>query len=140
LAAEPRLVNIWEDTVDLRQLLFGLVFGGALGFAAYAVAIRAVTARFPNQTPNLLKGYALMAGIAGCVAAAVLIAAVIRPKRLLRETVTGPTNQVELLRGLALNLDDERAALDTASPELIREMQQLHIYDLFRPSSKLDTH
>jgi hypothetical protein len=91
----------------------------------------AFTTYFPGQTANLIKGYALMAGIAGCVLAAVLVAMVVKPKRLLRETDQGPIDHVSLLRELALNKDEERLALQTASPKLIREMQQLQIYDLF---------
>jgi len=138
LAEEQRLVTIWEDTVDLRQLLIGLACGSALGFASYTVAIRAFTTYFPGQTANLIKGYALMAGIAGCVLAAVLVAMVVKPKRRLRETDQGPIDHSSLLRELALNKDEERLALQTASPKLIREMQQLQIYDLFADSSRHD--
>jgi len=140
LAEEQRLVNIWEDTVDLRQLLIGLACGSALGFASYAVAIRAFTAYFPGQTPNLVKSYALMAGIAGCVIAASLVGAVVKPKRSLRETDQGPMDRAALVRELSLDPAEERRALETASPALIREMQQLQIYALFVDSSERDSH
>ena len=139
MAHEHRLVNIWEDTVDFRELLIGLACGSALGFASYAIALRAFTAYFPAQQPSLIKGYALMGGIVGCVTAASLIAAVIKPKRLLRETAQGPIDRAGLVRDFALNPEEERRALETASPKLIREMQQLQIYDLFAESSRRDS-
>lgn len=136
MADEQRLVNVWEDTVDLRQLLIGLACGSALGFASYAGAIRALTVTFPDQTASLIKAYALMAGIAGCIVAAILVAVIVKPKRVLCETEQGLRDQAALLQELALNLDDERRALEGASPQLIREMQQLQVYDLFTESSQ----
>ena len=136
---EHRLVNIWEDTVDLKELLLGVAWGSALGFAAYALALRAFTAYLPGQQPSLIKGYALMGGIAGCVMAASFIAAAIKPKRSLRETTQGPLDRAGLVRDLALNPEEERRALAAASPRLIREMQQLQIYDLFAETSRRDS-
>ena len=136
---EHRLVNIWEDTVDLKELLLGLACGSAFGFASYAVSLRAFTAYLPGQQPSLIKGYALMAGIAGCVMAASFIAAVLKPKRSLRETTQGPVDRAGLIRDLALNPEEERRALETAPPRLIREMQQLQIYDLFAETSRHDS-
>ena len=131
MAHEQRLVNIWEDTVDLRQLLIGLACGSTLGFGSYIGAVRAFASYLPGQPPALLKGYALMAGIAGCVLAAAVIARVFKPKRWLRETDDGPIDRAALVRHLALDPEEERVARETASPQLIREMQQLQIYDLF---------
>ena len=139
MAQEHRLVNIWEDTVDLRELLIGLACGSALGFASYVAALLAFTAYLPSQQPSLIKGYALMAGIAGCVMAAALIAVVIKPKRSLRETTHGPLDRAELIRSLALDPEEERRALETASPKLIREMQQLQIYHLFAETPPSDS-
>ena len=139
MADEQRLFNVWEDTVDLRQLLIGLACGSTLGFASYAVAVRAFTAYFPGQQQGLIKGYALMAGIAGCVIVAAIIATVFKPKRWLRETDDGPIDRSALIRDLALDPEEERRALETASPKLIREMQQLQIYDLFTDASRTDS-
>ena len=139
LAHEHRLVNIWEDTVDFRELLIGLACGSALGFASYAIALRAFTAYLPAQQTSLIKGFALMGGIIGCVTAASLIATVIKPKRSLRETAQGPIDRAGLVRDLAFNPEEERRALETAPPQLIREMQQLQIYDLFAESSRRDS-
>ena len=139
MAHQQRLVNIWEDTVDLRQLLIGLACGSALGFASYVIAVRAFTAYFPEQTPSLIKGYALMTGIAGCVMAAAIIGTVFKPKRVLRETDQGPIDRSAMIRDLALDPEEERRALDTASPKLIREMQQLQVYDLFADVSRKDS-
>ena len=139
MAAEPQLVTIWEDVVDFRQLLIGLACGSAIGFVSYASAFRAFAAGFPDDDPGLIKGYALMAGIAGCVMAAALIATVFKPKRLLRDTDQRPIDRAGLIRDLALDPEEERRALETASPKLIREMQQLQVLDLFSDSSRRDS-
>ena len=126
-----RLLSIWEDTVDLRELLIGIAGAAALGFASFIVSWRVFTAQLPNDSAALIKGYALMGGILGCVLAAVIIAVVFKPKRVLRESEGGLTDPAELLVSLGLDPDEERRALETASPKVIREMQQLQIYDLF---------
>lgn len=128
---EHRLVHIWEDTVDLRELLVGLVWGSALGFGCYSVSLAAFTSLVPSQAPDLLKGYALMGGIVGCVIAAVVVALAVKPKRRLLAPDAKPVDHAELLDTLALDPDEERRALQNASPKLIQEMRQLQIYDLF---------
>ena len=127
----PQLVNIWDDTVDLRELFIGLACGSTLGFAFYALALRALSRYLPNQPPGVIKGYALLGGILGCVCAAVGVALFVKPKRWLRVSDDGPVDRAGLLRSLAVDPEEERRALAHASPALIREMQQLQIYDLF---------
>jgi hypothetical protein len=128
---EHQLVNIWEDAVDLRELLIGLAIGSAVGYAAYVLAFGALTRYFPDQGEGLIKGYSLLGGIVGCVVAAVLINLFVSPKRHVREADDGATGRTELLRTLGLDPKEERQALEDASPELIREMKQLQVYDLF---------
>ena len=126
-----RLVNIWEDTVDLRELLVGMATGAVLGFAAYRFSLGAFTASMPGGAPGLIKGYALMGGIPGCVCPAVVVAMVVKPKRHFTQGDDEPIDRAALVRALALDPDEERRGLETASPKLILEMQDLQIYDLF---------
>lgn len=128
---EHRLFYIWEDTVDLKQLLIGLACGGALGFTSYAASFAAFTEHLTSSTPGVIKGYALMGGIVGCVCTAVGLALAVKPKRAFRATAEGPRDRAALIHTLALDPDEERVALEEASPKLIREMQQLQVYDLF---------
>lgn len=138
---DRRLLNIWEDTVDLRELLIGIACGSASGFAAYILSLRFFQAQLPDETPALVKGYGLLGGILGCVVAAVVIAVVFRPKRVLQESEVGPADPGEILAALGLDPEEERAALEQASPKVLREMQQLRIHDAFvdfsrKPSGK----
>jgi hypothetical protein len=131
-----QLVNIWDDTVDLRELFIGLACGSTLGFAFYALSLRTLSKYVPHQPAGVIKGYALLGGILGCVCAAVGVALLVKPKRWLRVSDDGPIDRVGLLRSLAVDPDEERLALANASPELIREMQQLQIHDLFAEFSR----
>ncbi|MEJ2206119.1 MAG: hypothetical protein P8170_18645 [Gemmatimonadota bacterium] len=126
-----QLVNIWGDAVDLRELLIGLAIGSAFGYAAYVLAFGALTRYFPAQGEALIKGYALLGGIVGCVVAAVLIGLFVSPKRHVRAADDDATDRTDLLRTLGLDPEEERQALEDASPKLIREMKQLQVYDLF---------
>lgn len=133
---QHRLINVWEDTVDLRELLIGLALGSALGFACYRLSFWAFTKYLTGQSSGVIKGYALLGGIAGCVCAAVIVALVFKPKRWLRASDEGPDDRAQLLSGLALDPDEERRALEEGPPKLIREMEQLQIYDLFADFSR----
>lgn len=128
---ERQLFYIWEDTVDLKQLIVALASGSAIGFTSYAASLAAFTRYLTASTPAVIKGYALMAGIAGCVCAAVGVALLVRPKRTFRATDQGPLDRAALIRALAIDPVEERLALQEATPTLIREMQQLQVYDLF---------
>lgn len=128
---EPQLFTIWEDTVDLKALLIGLACGSALGFICYELSLRLCTAYLPGVAPGVIKGYALLGGIVGCVGAAAGVARVVEPKRHLREQEDTVTDRMALLRSLGVDPEEERHALERASPKLIREMQQLQIHDLF---------
>jgi hypothetical protein len=133
---KAQLVNIWEDTVDLRELFIGLVCGSTGGFASYVLSLRTLVKYLPSQTPGVIKGYALMGGIVGCVCAAVGVALLVKPKRWLRVSDEGPIDRAKLLHTLGVDPEEERRALEHASPALIKEMQQLQIYDLFADFSR----
>jgi len=129
-------VYIWEDAVNLRELLIGLAFGSVLGYAFYTLSFEAFTKYLPGQREGVIKGYALLGGIVGCVCAAVVIGLIFKPKRRVRTAEQAPTGRAELLRNLGLDPDEERRALEKASPKLIREMKQLQVYDLFADFSR----
>jgi hypothetical protein len=120
----------------LRELLVGLVSGAALGFTGYEFSLSVLAAYLPGQAPALLKGYALMGGIAGCICAAALVAVIVKPKRQFTHGDEAPIDRAALLRALALNPDEECRALETASRQVILEMQALQIYDLFVEASR----
>jgi len=128
---ERQLFTIWEDTVDLKELLIGLAAGSALGFTCYKLAFWACTTYLTGVAPGVLKGYALMGGIAGCVVAAVIVGRVVTPKRHFRASEDVPADRAGVLRALGVDPAEERLALERASPKLRREMQQLQIHDLF---------
>ena len=129
--SSQRPINVWEDTVGLKELLIGLAGGAALGFVCYVLSLRVLSNYLAGSAAGVVKGYALMGGICGCVAAAVLVARFVKPRRILCESGVAPADRAALLQTLGLDPDEERRALEKASPKLIREMEQLQIHDLF---------
>ncbi|NQE61660.1 hypothetical protein [Caulobacter sp. RHG1] len=128
---ERRLLNIWDDTVDLPALLVSVAGGAALGLAAYKLALAALMARQGETAASLIKAYALLGGVGGCVLAAVLVGLVVKPKRIVETAQASAADQIDLLASLGADPDEERRALETTPPKVIAEMQQLKIHDLF---------
>lgn len=72
-------VLVWNDPVDLKQLSTSVVICSILSLATFLVA-KTLIGRVVT-TESLTGGYALLAGLVGCVAAAAFCAKLFKPKR-----------------------------------------------------------
>lgn len=70
---------VWNDPVDLRQLSVSVVVCSVVSLATFLTA-RELIGRVVT-TDSLTGGYALLAGLVGCIAAAALCAKLYPPKR-----------------------------------------------------------
>jgi hypothetical protein len=127
----PPMADIWGDTVDLRSLSGAIVIGVALGGGAFIVARMWLQAALTSTSPGLISAYALLAGILGCLLAAVVSANVFKPRRKLSEEAFSEEDRMVVLKELQVDMEREARELQTIPREVAEEMQQLHIYDLF---------
>jgi len=124
-----RLVEVWGDTADEAHLAWSIGIGIVLSLAAYLVANRLFRASVAS--PDLARAYAMLAGLAGCVASGVLCAALFPPKRDVVEGAhADPAWRQEVLARLAEQVGDLGAVSDLP-PAVIAEMRELEIYELF---------
>jgi hypothetical protein len=134
IAPEPgasgQLAEIWGDVVSRPQLATAMVIGAVLSVAVYFIALWTIAPM--AETPVIGRALAMLAGILGSVAAGAICARMIKPKRIVVEQArTGTAWQTEILE----QLEQEGGPIgrvEDLSPEVIEEMREVGLYDLFK--------
>ncbi|KOF54707.1 hypothetical protein AD428_05215 [Achromobacter sp. DMS1] len=129
--AQWRLAEVWNDTVDLRQLAWAIAIGVGISVAAFFLASRWL--RGVAATPELGHAYAMLAGLAGCVAAGVICARRFPPKRVVREeagSADDPAWRAEVLAELSAQPGGLGRVSDLP-PAAVAELKELGLYALF---------
>jgi hypothetical protein len=80
-------------------------------------------------TPDLVRAYAMLAGLIGCVAGGVVCARLFPPKREVVEDSFDQTWRVEAIAAAAAE-DGGLGAIDPSAP-YVREMKELGLFDAF---------
>jgi hypothetical protein len=125
-------VSLWGDTADFRHSLMAMTIGAVLGLGAYLVGLRILQQALTETDASLVKAYALLCGLAGCLAAGALSARLFAPKRTVGEgEEQGQEGKRKLLEEMNLDPDEEARELENLPPEVVREMKELDLYDLF---------
>lgn len=123
--------DIWGDTVDLKHLAAGMIIGIVIGLGFYLMGLAYIKANFAKLPLNLSTAYALLVGIAGCLIAAVISAKLFPPKRILIQGEFSDADRIAVLEELQIDRAKEAEELKTVDADVIEEMKELQIYDLF---------
>ncbi|MER5389535.1 hypothetical protein [Saccharopolyspora sp. NPDC002686] len=125
---EPeQYVQVWGDAVNPKHLWLSVLLGAATGLAALLVAGWAL--RDAAVSPELRDGYALLAGLLGCLVAAVVCAKLFPPKRIVHEHALSPEDhQAAIAEVLAASGAGSTGAL---SPHAERELRSVGLHDAF---------
>lgn len=127
--------DIWGDTVDLKHLATGMIIGIVIGLGFYLTGLTFIKANYPKLPLNLTTAYALLVGIAGCLLAAVISAKLFPPKRILTQGEFSDADRIAVLEELQIDLKKEIEELKTVDADVIEEMKELQLYDLFTGKS-----
>ena len=125
-----RLAEVWGDTVDLRHLAWSIAIGIGISVTGFFLASRWLATVVASQ--QLAHAYAMLAGLAGCVAAGVICARAFPPKREVTEqdTSTDPAWRREVLEERAAQPGGLGSVADLP-PAVVQELKELKLYDLF---------
>lgn len=125
-----RLAEVWNDTVDLRQLAWAIVIGIGISVTAFFLASRWL--RTVVSSPELAHAYAMLAGLAGCVLAGVICARRFPPKRVVVEEGASkdPAWRAEVLAELAAQ-PGGLGRIEDLPPAAVQELKELGLYELF---------
>jgi hypothetical protein len=123
--------DVWGDTVDLRHLSIAIVIGIAVSLTFYLVGLKFILRSLPKTPQSLTQAYALLIGILGCLVSAVVSTKLFPPKRTLRESQFNAQEREAALSELQIDWEREREELKTLSPQIVAEMKELQIYEIF---------
>lgn len=127
---QQELLAIWGDTVAFKDLLVGLLLGGVLGFTSLKGGLWYLQNFHAGLEKGLMMGYGLIFGIAGCIAAGAIVAKKCKAKRILMEE-EGGIDLESVLESFQINLQKEAEYLKEVPSDVITEMHQLKLYELF---------
>lgn len=84
MSRQQTLLEIWGDTVDSRNLWGAIALGAGVAAPSYLFAAWV----FPRFVENadVARTYALLVGLVGCIAAAVVAAFLFKPQRVVTES------------------------------------------------------
>jgi len=127
-----RLANVWGDTVDLKHLAGAMLIGIGLGFSFFKGGQMTLERMYPAMDKGLSNAMAMLVGIVGCLLAAVISAKLFPPKRTLSEQQFSEADRERVLKELQVDLAAEAEYMKTMSPEMLREMRELKLDEVFR--------
>ena len=123
-----KYMEVWGDTVVPKELAASAVICIITSMGFYLGGLALFT-NLGSLEPALAKGYALLVGIAGTFVGAFISGAKFKPKR--RILIDSNLEDIEeVLKAAGITLEEEREALRTVSPEIIREMENFGLYSL----------
>ena len=125
------LADIWGDTVNLLHLGGAMIVGIILGTLFYVVGLECIQKMRPDMVLSLQKAMGLVVGIVGCLLAAVVSTKLFPPKRTLTEERFSPENRLHVLKELGVDMAAESLDMKSMPPEIVSEMKDLQIYDIF---------
>jgi hypothetical protein len=127
---KTQLLNIWGNTVDFSQVLWGVAGGAVLGYVSLIGGLRYLAKYHSGLQKDLAMGYALLFGVAGCVLAGLIAGRLFPPKHIYHEEEVS-TDRLAVLKELKVDMRLEAEYLKHAPEKVIQEMKALQLYDLF---------
>ncbi len=124
--------EIWGDVVDIKHLACAILIGLIISLSFYIIGVKIIHLSLPTLTPSLNKAYGLLIGMLGSLLSAIISAKLFKPKRIINEGSNYvQEDQHAVIKELGIDLKKEAELLKNADPQIIEEMKQLGIYDLF---------
>ena len=120
-----KYMEVWGDTVVPKELAASAVICVILTMVFF-LGGRAVLTGIDALDPALAKGYSL---IVGTFIGAAICAKKFKPKRKIMIEFQ-EENIEDILKAAGMTVEEEREALRTVSPEVIKEMEDLELYSL----------
>ncbi|MGW1680815.1 hypothetical protein [Saccharopolyspora sp. NPDC002376] len=125
-------VQVWGDAVNPKHLWLSVLLGAATGLGALLVAERAL--RDAAVSPELRDGYALLAGLLGCLVAAVVCAKLFPPKRIVHEHALSPEEHLAAIEEVVAT--NGMGSTGVLSPHAARELRSVGLHDAFAQAEK----
>lgn len=135
--AKHNLYEVWGDTIDGRDLAVSIIIGAVVSLGAYFTALH-----FLNpivESAQMAKTYAMLVGVLGCLLGGVISAKLFAPKREVQEHAVDPAFREQVVADL-LKEYGSLGRVEDLSAEVIAELRELGLYELFREAQAQDEH
>ncbi|WP_296234479.1 hypothetical protein [uncultured Pseudomonas sp.] len=123
------LYEVWGDTVDSRHLVLAILVSSVVSLGTYALALWILAGILDSA--QMAKAYAMLFGILGCLAGGTICALLFKPKRDVIEHAADPAFREQVVNDL-LKEYGSLGRLEETSSEVIAELRDLGLYELFR--------
>lgn len=123
------LYEVWGDTVDARHLVLAITVSAIVSLGAYGLALLILGGLV--ESAQMAKAYAMLFGILGCLGGGAISAMLFKPKRDVVEHVADPAFREQVVGDL-LKEYGSLGRLEDTSPEVVAELHELGLYELFR--------
>lgn len=123
------LYEVWGDTVDSRHLVLAILVSSVVSLGTYALALWILADII--ESAQMAKAYAMLFGILGCLGGGTISALLFKPKRDVIEHAADPAFREQVVNDL-LKEYGSLGRLEETSPEVIAELRDLGLYELFR--------
>ncbi|MBG0846831.1 hypothetical protein DP090_008155 [Pseudomonas sp. MDMC216] len=127
------LYEVWGDTVDSRHLVLAILISAVVSLGTYALALGILADILDSA--QMAKAYAMLFGILGCLGGGTISAFLFKPKRDVVEHVADPAFREQVVNDL-LKEYGSLGRLEETSPEVIAELRDLGLYELFRDAQR----
>ena len=126
---QQHLYEVWGDTVEGRDLALSIIIGAVVSLSAYGAAQLLIGGLV--ESAQMARAYSMLVGILGCLAGGAISAAFFKPKRNVVEHVAEPGFREQVVADL-LKEYGTLGRLEDLSPEVVQELRELELYELFR--------
>lgn len=123
------LYEVWGDTIDGRDLAMSIGIGAVVSLGAYFAAQQVL--HHLVESAQMARAYAMLIGILGCLAGGAISARLFAPKRDVQENVADQSFREQVVADL-LKEYGSLGRLEDLSAEVIAELRELELYELFR--------
>ena len=126
---KQHLYEVWGDTIDARHLALSIGIGAVVSLGAYFAAQHLL--HYVVESAQMARAYAMLIGILGCLAGGAISARLFAPKRDVQENVADQSFREQVVADL-LKEYGSLGRLEDLSAEVIAELRELELYELFR--------
>lgn len=126
---KQHLYEVWDDTIDGRHLAMSIGIGAVVSLGAYFAAQHLL--HYLVESAQMARAYAMLIGILGCLAGGAISAKLFPPKRDVQENLADQGFREQVVADL-LKEYGSLGRLEDLSAEVIAELRELELYELFR--------
>ena len=128
--SNSNLVEVWGDTVDFRSMLFSIVIGSVVSTGTFLLAKFFMSSVSGDAT--LLKGYAMLIGLGGCLLSGFICSVIFKPARTVISNQEDNSENVKAFIVELIKDDSNYTSVNELPSEVKKELELLQLMSVFQ--------